>query len=63
LALLSQPSPPIAESPGYPSTILKARLAPSIAPRTLPSSDSPTPISHLAPFPQAPVHPPDPSKF
>jgi hypothetical protein len=62
-APLSQPSPPIAESPDYPSTIMKARLAPSTAPRTLPSSDCATPISHLPPFPLAPVHPPDPIKF
>jgi hypothetical protein len=62
-APLSQPPPPFAESPDYPSTIMKPRLAPSTAPHTLQSSDSPTPISHLAPFPLAPVHPPDPSKF
>jgi hypothetical protein len=62
-ALLSQPSPPIAESPDYPSTIMKARLAPGTASCTLPSSDRATPISHLAPFPLAPVHPPDQIKF
>jgi hypothetical protein len=61
-APLWQPSPPIAESPD-PSSIMKPRLAPNTAPRTLPSSDHATPISHLAAFPLAPIHPPNPIKF